>query len=171
LLYLDKSARPLSWLIDDVLSQLHPDIQPHTAYINIGQEKTDDFGWINKRRYKSQHHEWIDRLRAMYQDSSRPGETIFAGSTVWVVDEFTISGSSLFMAERLVKEMTAKDGAPATISTHSLLEHRPVWYDTTGLLGIIDSPDNPFATVPDPSDLSEQFVREIGYLANQMCAT
>lgn len=171
LLYLDKSARPLCWLVDAVLKKANPGIKPRSANINVGQEKIGDFDWIRKRRYKPQHWDMIDQLRKAYQDPAGGDSTIFTGNRVWIVDDFSVTGGSLRMAERLVARMTERDGSAAKVATHVLLDDRPtppIWHNTTGVLGIVDSPDNPFTTIAAPGSLTDQFVREIGYMADQM---
>lgn len=166
LLYLDKSTRPYSWLIRRVLGAVEPDYQPQTRYINIGMEKVDDFGWLGKKKYKKPSQlAVVDELRHTYRDPKSPNMTVFAGKDVLIVDDFIVSGQSLDFAQRLVLSMTERDGLEAAVSTHYISSTVSPWHATTGMIGVEDSPRNPFLVVPGPGNFTHQLRAEMDYLA------
>lgn len=79
--FLDKSARPIEWMLRDTWHSLFPKVEvPPCKFINIGQEKTG----------QTPSNETIDELRKRYKFNQT--------GRVLVVDESVMSGGSIINA-------------------------------------------------------------------------
>lgn len=121
-IYLDKSARPVEWLVHELWGQLAPPNKPDGSayqepdrkFINIDREQ---WGAIVGRSedgpidVSSIPEERIDELRKIFSpigkihDMSQkaPDESMFSGKKIMVVDEVNNSGDTLRIAHRILE--------------------------------------------------------------------
>lgn len=130
--FLDKSARPVGWLMHALWDQLAPHDaegntppEPQIKFLNIDREqwgaitgRTED-GMLNVNGIPQER---IDELRHVFaptdkhiDEASAPNEhSMFAGKRVMLVDEVSVSGDTLRMSkkifERAFPDATAIDG-------------------------------------------------------------
>ena len=118
-IFLDKSARPVAWLVNELWDDLAPTDKetgvlakkPEIKFLNIDREqwgpyigrsedKTGgiDVGWIPEEN--------INDLRKVFApipgNSSTESQTMLTGKNVMVIDEVRSSGDTLNMAERIL---------------------------------------------------------------------
>lgn len=116
-IFLDKSARPVAWLVNELWDTLAPrDAEsggpvpkPAIKFLNIDREQWGPFigrsesetGGINVDLIPQEN---INDLRKIFA-SVQPGdkETLLTGKRVMVIDEVRSSGDTLFMSERIIK--------------------------------------------------------------------
>lgn len=123
-IFLDKSARPVNWMVHALWDQLAakdengntPD-RPQSLFVNI-----------DARRRKDESDDAMADLRALFTvDEPRPGletmnqETILDGKQVLIVDEIAVSGDTLVYADKLLER--AYPGAQ--FQTYSWMDGRP----------------------------------------------
>lgn len=117
--FLDKSARPVAWLMHALWDQLAPHDEngnippePTIKFLNIDREqwgavtgRTED-GMINVNDI---HQDRINELRHVFaptdkrvEEASTPDEhSLFAGKRVMLIDEVSVSGDTLRMSHKI----------------------------------------------------------------------
>jgi len=195
LVFLDKSARPVAWLFMDMYKRMFPHrTRPNVHFVNIGRETTrelDSLAPTLSTRYEDLIREdklmMAARLRRIFSvgigERDSRGERILSDSTyfddksVCIVDEFSVSGTSLVVAQCLFEE--AFTGRyKGQIHIKSLFSKEPPWYqifDTEStrkeeLLGVIDIIPNSLQVKPFPSTANIWLRREIARTAKEAVA-
>jgi hypothetical protein len=119
-IFLDKSARPVAWLVKELWETLAPkdpdtgEIMPipEMKFLNIDREQwgaitgrsEDRVGGINVSRIPSERIEELQDLYAPIAGSSQLGDkSLLTGKHVTVVDEVRMSGDTLKMAEKILQ--------------------------------------------------------------------
>lgn len=112
MVFLDKSARPTYWLMDEFWKDLAPGYKrPDIKFANIDREQwqnvtgridPDDGGHdVDVNRLSQQV---FDDLSNTYRDPSDGTKSVFAGKHIMVVDETRTSGTTLEIAEQMFKK-------------------------------------------------------------------
>jgi hypothetical protein len=141
--YLDKSGRPVQWLVDELWEFYAGDIpKPQSKFINVDREQWDtilgdyqtealDFGKLAP--------EDIQQLRDVFADPNDTSRSLFDGKKVMVIDEVKVSGATLATARGLMERAfpDAEIGASwwMTPMVKNNTTEVPVWYkseDPTG---------------------------------------
>ena len=142
-IYLDKSARPVSWLVDEFWDDFSDKAQPGKDFLAIDRRvwfqkvgialtprdeikepdgslrvaKTDDFIKAYKNLPEETRKDWGARIRGLFIMGGIEGEdpdhimktpTTLDGKNLLIVDEVSRSGSTLGIAEFLMKEAIPK---------------------------------------------------------------
>ncbi len=161
-LFLDKSARPVSWMVKALWSQLAPTLDkdgdpytmPEFKYVNIDREQwgavtgrsEDEDKGIDINRIPEVR---IDELRRTFAPIAKDSldRSIFENKNVLVIDEVSVSGDTLYIAthifERAFPEAASIKGAywmhghvqqnPKTgVKINTKL---PVWYTDEPITG------------------------------------
>jgi|GEM_PF-6842253 len=139
LVFLDKSARPVSWGLRAAWPLLFPEqALPQIKFVNVGQEKwslEDSPAPVNSaprlpdlthlRRHFSKPQSAYGQNRA---------STILAGETVWLIDDFRFTRNTLNIALAYFRETY-----PETVFDWRTLQCWPTpWYGKEALLGVTD---------------------------------
>lgn len=142
LVYLDKSARPVSWLVNSVLKASFPDNKrPETKYINIGREKVLPFGDPSQSPPSIEPSpDVVERVRQVYANND--GSEL-DDKRIWLVDEFTATGASLVAAKALLTAAIG-DRLPEPIVTRTVFSVEPVWYQNKWMIGVEDVDEQSF---------------------------
>lgn len=149
--FLDKSARPIAWMVRKLWDQLQPDVpggekmpMPEMKFLNIDREQ---WGAVIGRSegngidIKKLPKERISELRRIFEPvQPNNGErTMLSDKTVMVIDEVRVSGDTLDMATQIMKR--AFPDAAEIEGEHWMIpgikiaagvrmnEESPVWYD------------------------------------------
>lgn len=130
LYFLDKSARPLFWLLRDVYP--NDSKLPEVRFLNIGEEKEDGFELVIE-------HSSFPELQASKK---------FHPKKVMIVDEKSHSGESLEKASRVVRKLYGLEGDQ--ITTYSVLSAYPRWIRKAEMIGVTDPPDTQFNLLSQP---------------------
>jgi len=111
ILYLDKSARPIQWLVKEFWPIFAPDKPaPESKFVNIDASewlgKTSDEARPGEDEIYSAEipQEAIEELRAVFRDPTRPDKSVFDGKQIMVVDEVSVSGGSLSLAVKILSQ-------------------------------------------------------------------
>ena len=157
-LYLDKSARPVSWMVNELWHDLAPDKpRPATKYANIDRLDwreivgSDEVGVVD---VQEAGQEAIQSLRNIFSDPDSPGLGLFDGKRVMIVDEVKASGDTLRIAEEFIKAAFPSaevKGAWWMISDRRLANgHKevPVWYNE----------DTPYGRGVDNKNVAKSFL-------------
>lgn len=111
IVFLDKSARPLSWLFQKRFQKLFPEKEmPKIHFINIGGSDVGHEG------YNLEHDEaGSDEITTKVSHHTKEQERVrnacqktFDNKNVMVVDELALSGNSLSVAKELLKQTFPK---------------------------------------------------------------
>lgn len=149
LIYLDKSSRPISWVVNRVWKSTFPAIKkPETKFMNFGREKSivnDLVGETGKPRLslslrgKEELKTSAELFRQEY--GNRSAGTYLDGKSLWLVDEVSQTGSSLTAAKIIITEALS-DKLPEPIFTHTVLSSEPIWYRDNWMIGVDDNTYN-----------------------------
>lgn len=206
-IYLDKSARPVSWLVDEFWDDFTDSEQPSKSFLAIDRRV-----WLRKMGMNLLTNEYVEesngsthvagpsdvdeyfgnidketlaRIRALYIEGGIETEdpeeifntpTVLDGKNLLIVDEVQRSGSTLYIAKKLLKaaipELKSVDGHVFWTDTTRFLDNgeqqmglTPVWYpedhsDWTGR-GVKDiNPayfENQFNNDPTPQNRAYKF--------------
>lgn len=119
-IFLDKSARPVAWMVNELWEQLAPPhdplgqpyTRPEIKFLNIDREQwgavigrsEDSVGGISVDRIPGER---IEELQSLYAPvaghSKQEDETLLTDKKVLVVDEVRMSGDTLSMAEKILQ--------------------------------------------------------------------
>lgn len=143
MVFLDKSARPAYWLMDELWDLYAPGYErPDIKFANIDREQwQDQTGRIDLDEGMS--HVDVDhldpsvfwRLRETFRDPIHPEKSVFDGRKIMVVDETRTTGTTLEIAYQLFKKtfVEADDVSPYHWMVSPRGDQRtsevPVWYD------------------------------------------
>jgi len=128
LIYLDKSARPISWVVNAVLKAKSPDkARPETKYFNFGRERT----------MLSGRAQLLAEAQARAHFAKRNSGTYLDGKKIWLVDELASTGETLAAAKELLTQAIG-DGLTEPIETTSVLRAEPVWYRHNWMTTVYD---------------------------------
>lgn len=158
-IYLDKSARPVAWMVNELWEDLarvpgtdfDENIippKPKTYFLNIDREQwlpTVDPGHTGKFNIDAIPEETLKGLRAIYEPGNDSDNTILDGKRILIVDEVNVTGTTLAISKAILQK-AIPDGTFETahwmnpgvytnksgVSTNGDL---PVWYkshDPTG---------------------------------------
>jgi len=175
LMYLDKSARPICWIVNKVWKTRFPNKpKPETKFINFGKERTivsdlvSEHG-LEKVEYLDEPHvdAAVQQLREDY--GKRNGGTYLDGKRIWLVDEFSYTGSSL-IAARILLTQAIGDELPKPIFTHTVLSREPVWYTNKWMTGVQDyhEPESFLSYPVEDSLYSSQLRGELRSIADDI---
>lgn len=134
--FLDKSARPLYWLLRQVYKR-KDDNFPQIRFLNIGEEKAEEFEF-------ALDHSDFPELSA----SKR-----FSPSKVMVVDERSHSGRSLEKGARVVQRLYGIQ--PKQVVRYSVLSAFPSWIRNSKMIGVSDPADKRFNPLSQPAQSKE----------------
>ena len=116
-IYLDKSARPVAWMVNE----LWPDLarvpgtkfadgvvpeRPKTYFLNIDREQwlpTIDPGHTGSYNIDAIPEETIDSLRAIYRKNENSDTSLLSNRRVLIVDEVGVTGSTLSIAQAILQ--------------------------------------------------------------------
>lgn len=123
--FLDKSARPISTLFIDLWRRLDPQKEiPKTNFVNIGKETSSKMGEVlgeeyTERRYRDSENEYVERVEKLKPSKAKEaiGEQELehlrkeyrylsdapAGANVLLVEEYTNTGESLAWAKKIMQ--------------------------------------------------------------------
>lgn len=142
LLYLDKSARPISWVVNSVMKARFPDKKrPETKYLHFGRENQDialniayDDGSRREKPISNRALQIaIEDINEIYR--KRGGGTYLDNKRVWVIDEISSSGLSLGAAKILLDEAFG-DRMAEPVLAKSVLSWEPAWYHNNWMIGV-----------------------------------
>lgn len=161
-IYLDKSARPVAWLVNELWDDLAPrdaegeiPPRPQTKFLNIDREqwgavvgRSEDLGGIDIRRLPAARLQELRDTYAPIKGQSKSGDkSLLTDKNVLVVDEVSVSGDTLNMS-RAILESAFPDAASIEgaywMSGNVKTEPRtgvrkntelPVWYSDTRVTG------------------------------------
>ena len=152
LIYLDKSARPVSWLLNNAWNGLFPDIKkPETKYLNIGREKVLPIhpDVLADNLYQPNHplfnpsHKVAETVRQIYTKRGQKDETYLDGKNICVVDEFTATGASINSAAAVIN--TAFEGRlTGPVAQETVFSEEPEWYQNKWMVGVEDKDESSF---------------------------
>lgn len=160
-IYLDKSARPVAWLADEMWDEVAPDEhKPQFKFINIDREQwRDQIGsnasYIDASRIDQNR---INELHALFAvkpiKDNGEGEvkpsvinepTIFDGKKVMIVDEVRATGDTLDIAKAILRRAFPKTEfsgrhwmIPRSVSQpggYMATAEVPVWYNSKSVVG------------------------------------
>ncbi len=166
LVFLDKSARPASWLFHEMWLRLQPGTpEPEVEYINLGREKGKDKGFTGWRAGERQIRHYqkqvkadkvlVRKLREHFAiDSNSNAVSRFDNKSIWIVDEFAQTGRTLLMAQALFEE-AFKGHYAGEIEYHNLFSSGTDWAHKVKLIGITDPDNRSFRSVeitPQPAE-------------------
>jgi len=160
-IYLDKSARPLSWMVDELWDQLAPPAdsegkpykKPQRKFLNIDREQwgavlgrsEEREGRIDIRKLPPERAEELREVFAPVQDNNPEHESLFTNKKILVIDEVMASGDTLEMATGLldaafpdaksIKGIHWMSGTKATSSGARTNTDLPVWYSDREVTG------------------------------------
>jgi hypothetical protein len=162
-IFLDKSARPVAWLVNELWETLAPKDQngqilpkPAIKFLNIDREQwgpyvgrsEDKTGRIDIGRIPEEDIEDLRRVMAPVAGYNRPeDESLLTGKNVMVIDEVRMSGDTLHMSEAILQrafpDAAEIDGAywmlkPVKRDLHSgavVGGEVPVWYSDRQVTG------------------------------------
>ena len=111
-IYLDKSARPVSWLVRELWPIFATGgTKPKTYYANVDSADYLDLPKSGVRpteqevydyiRQLSPKHELINIVRETYRDPMDHSKSLFDGKKVLIVDELDVTGTSLLLATKI----------------------------------------------------------------------
>lgn len=189
-MYLDKSARPVSWFVRELWPVLRKGHQPpETKYANIdanaimGLSSTGARPSDDEMANFSFSEEQIAELRQTYADPLNPEATLFDGKKVLIVDEIFVSGSTLKLAQRLFEEAFPDahfeaiawmygDFVEDRRMSRRTLKEVPVWYHDTDVAGrgVGDAKDKHFLSsrYEGGDKLGDQLRAEVHQLAKDV---
>lgn len=171
IIYLDKSARPVSWLVDEFWQDFTDEPEPERSFLAIdrrvwlrdymglelkgneyvieenGELRLADSGVVD-RNFSKIPRETLARIRALYIpggiQSEDPREifatpTVLDGKNLLIVDEVERSGSTLYIAKKLLKAAIPKlksvkkhvfwsDNEEKLDNGETQMGKTPVWY-------------------------------------------
>ena len=158
-IYLDKSARPVSWLVNELWDDLAREQgteftehkvpkRPQTLFLNIDREQwlpTVDPMRSGAIDVNAIPESTIDQLREIYRPKPGSEETRLDGKRVLIVDEVSVTGSTLSIAQKILERAlpntefgTTHWMSPGTYQAKDGTRRNndiPVWYkshDPTG---------------------------------------
>lgn len=161
-IYLDKSARPVAWMVNELWDRLAPrdaegnvPKKPQTKFLNIDREqwgaivgRSEDIGGIDVGRLPSKRLQELQATYAPIKGHSKPGDvSLLTNKNVMVIDEVSVSGDTLNISRAILKEAfpdAAKIEAEYWMSGYVKTEPRtgvrkntklPVWYSDTRVTG------------------------------------
>lgn len=146
--YLDKSARPVQWLVSEFWDHFAPGKPaPQSKFINIDRE--DWRPSLGSPEYGDYHPDDLDisaihELRDIFEDPSNSERAMFDGKKILIVDEVKVSGDTLKIAEDMFQRTfpSAEISGEWWMIPSTPLDNGsvdvPVWYrkDTTAGRGI-----------------------------------
>lgn len=147
--FLDKSARPLYWLLKRVYRK-ESDRFPQIRFLNIGEEKTGEFESVLE-------HSNFPKLSASKK---------FSPAKVMVVDEKSHSGESLEKGAKIVQRLYGIEREQ--IVQCSVLSAFPSWIRQPEMAGVADPADtkrSPLSQPAEGKESSSKLRREIDQLA------
>ncbi len=188
--YLDKSARPISWFVKElwpVLMKNADKPMPEIKYANVdanaimGRDAEQSRPAVEEIEEFVFTPEQLQELRQVFADPEHPGHHLFEGKKVMLVDEIFVSGASLQLAVKLFREafpdsefigdtwVYGQFKEDRRMSRRSLKEV-PVWYhnmDEMGRgVGDVEGGKHFVSRRFDrPDELANQLRREIHQLA------
>jgi hypoxanthine phosphoribosyltransferase len=188
--FLDKSARPISVLCRDLWHKKYPDDDfPKTNFINIGREITErlekkygkksweDLRFSNKGKIEK-HKKWIEDMSAdkiteaigeeekqRIQDEYHHLAEAPSGTKVLLVEEIAISGESMIIAQKVLKDIfPSLVFEPFTLAENTLGNKlffkealfdyfNPPWRKQKnelqyGITGVVDDQEKPLTAKP-----------------------
>jgi hypothetical protein len=115
-IFLDKSARPVAWLVEELWDQLvpphdeqgRPYVRPEIKFLNIDREqwgavvgRSEDQG-VDVHKIPTER---IEELRGLFAPvkAKTQGRSLLEGKRVLIVDEVRVSGDTLAIAEQVIK--------------------------------------------------------------------
>jgi hypothetical protein len=116
-IYLDKSARPVAWLVNELWDTLAPRDKdgnilkkPDTKFLNIDREqwgaiigRSEELGGINVDRLPKERLAELRELYAPISGEGNPGDvSLLTNRNVMVVDEVSVSGDTLTMSNSIL---------------------------------------------------------------------
>ena len=160
-IYLDKSARPVAWLVNELWDVLAPrgedgeiPKRPKTKFLNIDREqwgavigRPEDKGGMNIDRLPADR---LWELRALYEpikgENKQYAQSLLTDKNVLIVDEVSVSGDTLTMSEAILKhafhDAASIEGTywmggkvEATKTGERRNTKIPVWYSDTQITG------------------------------------
>ncbi len=189
-LYLDKSARPVSWFVRELWPVLMKGHQaPETKYANvdanavIGLASTGARPSDDEMANFSFSDEQVAELRQTYADPQNPEATLFDGKRILIVDEIFVSGSTLKLAQKLFEEAFPDAHFEAVAwmygdfvedrrMSRRTLKEVPIWYHDTDVAGrgVGDAKDKHFLSsrYEGGDKLGDQLRAEIHQLAKDI---
>ena len=147
--FLDKSARPLYWLLKRVYKRKDGSF-PQIRFLNIGEEKTGGFELV------------LENSDFPELSASKK----FHPAKVMVVDEKSHSGESLEKGARVVQRLY--DIEQEQIVKYSVLSAFPSWIRQSEMIGVTDPTDkehNPLSRPAPSKEASRKLRRELDQLA------
>lgn len=119
LIFMDRSARPLSWMFRDQWKKRFPDTQsPMIKFVNIGREKGDVVGWgnasyiteydddgeeLSESSAKQKYWSKLDSEEYLNKISKDVKKTIKSGAKIMLIDDHSESGYSGDLAREFFK--------------------------------------------------------------------
>lgn len=135
LMFFDKSARPLSWAIIQILKSKYGKEFPipKIKYVSVGREKTSSpHGSFSDEFLVESLKQHLSRQRGAFSGQRVP--TIEPESLVWLVDDSSVSGKTMKKATRLFHTVFQD----TTFVTKSILDHLPPWWGYAKWSGVDD---------------------------------
>lgn len=187
LIFLDKSARPAAWFFSALWNEMYPDEpKPEIKFVNLGQEKgigpetTKGFflpffareaTLQQKEAVKEQlkSSKLIPLLRQNFQIGRSQEKTYLDNKMVWIINEHSYSGNTVFLAETLFEE--AFKGRYRSLEVHTIFSTEAPWgINRSGLIGVADRKKTSLRAVPiyPPTEESRELRHEINSLAQEI---
>ena len=149
MVFLDKSARPTYWLMDELWDLYAPEYKkPDIKFANIDREQwQDQTGQMNADTGENDvdvtrlDQSVFEAMRRTYRGQTDPSKSVFDGRKVLVVDETKTTGTTLEIATQMFAK--AFPEAKEVTGTHWMVRPRgdkrtsevPVWYNHETSLG------------------------------------
>lgn len=156
-IFLDKSARPVAWMVHALWDQLaprHPDgtvyPEPAIKFLNIDREQwtaitgNDETGRMNVDEIPADRIEELQKVMTPIneiasEDGPAPAKSLLSGKNIMVVDEISVSRQTLNLSERIIKRAFPDasvvaapwmEGQPTrnSESGQMISKNNPVWY-------------------------------------------
>jgi hypothetical protein len=145
--FLDRSARPSSWLFRELWRQFAAKIpMPEIEYINIGKEKAPDFqGQFEDIQSQIR---FISKLQASryVRELQEAFPKYMERSNIWVVDEWKQEGTSVMIAKALLEAAFMSKGG--TVKTFYMHDHEPPWLWKESWIGVHEVQEQDLFTEP-----------------------
>jgi hypothetical protein len=146
LVFLDKSARPVSWLMKELWPIFAGESKmPERYFANV--DAADLMGLTGGNRPTPEEmaelefsDEFLEEVRKVYADPQRPGKSLFDGKKVLIIDEITVTSSTQIAALKLFSEAFPEGNfeARALIAGDkkgNTVINNPIWYHTLEVEG------------------------------------
>ena len=144
LFFLDKSARPVSWLFRDLWKQQYPDKNlPRIYFMNIGREHSlhsaaDRRVFVGQKKIRDAHSEEFEEVSRKIQETY---PDVKDADSVLIIDDISNTGTSIWLSKEVISRAFPNTSVETqTLFAVSQIDHFP-WMETPGSTGVVEIGD------------------------------